>query len=151
MGTDTRSEDARMLRESLGLVAPVADQLIADFYDRLFAEYPQVRPMFPAVMDLQREKLLKAVIALVTHYDQPEALIPALTVMGQNHVRYGAQMEHYAAVGQTLLATLETYAGDAWTPELAGAWERAYTWAAGTMMRAATAEVATPEERQVAA
>ena len=81
MGTDTRSEDARMLKESLGLVAPVAEQLIADFYDRLFAEYPEVRPMFPAVMDLQREKLLKAVIALVTHYDQPDALTPALTAM----------------------------------------------------------------------
>lgn len=150
MGTDTRGEDARMLKESLGLIAPVADRLIADFYDKLFAEYPQVRPMFPAVMDLQREKLLKAVIALVTHYDQPDALIPALSSMGRNHVRYGAQIEHYAAVGQTLLATLEKYAGDAWTPELAGAWERAYTWAAGTMMRAGSQEAA-PEERQVAA
>lgn len=150
MGTDTRSEDARMLRESLGLVAPVAGQLVADFYDRLFAEYPQVRPMFPAVMDAQREKLLKAIIALVTQYDQPDALAPALAAMGRNHVRYGTTVEHYAAVGQTLLATLATYAGDAWTPELAGAWERAYTWAAGTMMRAATDEAA-PEERQVAA
>jgi hemoglobin-like flavoprotein len=150
MDTDTRSEDARMLKESLGLVAPVAEQLVADIYDKLFADYPQVRPMFPAVMDMQREKLLKAIIALVTHYDQPDALTPALTAMGRNHVRYGAVMEHYAAVGQTLLATLERYAGDAWTPELAGAWERAYTWAAGTMMRAATEEVA-PEERQVAA
>jgi len=148
-----RTEDARMLRESLALVAPVAEQLIASFYERLFAEYPQVRSMFPANMDMQREKLLKAVIALVTHYDTPEALLPALSTMGRNHVRYGAQVEHYGAVGQTLLATLESYAGDAWTPELAGAWERAYTFAAGTMMRAATAEAGleTAEDRQVAA
>src|SRR4029453_9241057 len=131
-----RTEDARMLRESLALVAPVAEQLIASFYERLFAEYPQVRSMFPANMDMQREKLLKAVIALVTHYDTPEVLLPALSTMGRNHVRYGAQVEHYGALGQTLLATLESYAGDAWTPELAGAWERAYTFAAGTMMRA---------------
>ena len=77
-----RTEDARMLRESLALVAPVAEQLIASFYERLFAEYPQVRSMFPANMDMQREKLLKAVIALVTHYDTPEALLPALSTMG---------------------------------------------------------------------
>jgi methyl-accepting chemotaxis protein len=152
--TSTRSEDAQLLRDSLALIAPVADQLIADFYDRLFAEYPQVRPMFPAEMDLQRERLLKAVIALVTHYDTPEALMPALTTMGRNHVRYGAEMAHYSAVGQTLLGTLATYAGEAWTPELAGAWERAYTFAAGAMMRAATAEApeeAVPTERQAAA
>ena len=71
-----RTEDARMLRESLALVAPVAEALIASFYERLFADYPQVRSMFPANMDMQREKLLKAVIALVTHYDTPEALLP---------------------------------------------------------------------------
>jgi hemoglobin-like flavoprotein len=148
-----RTEDARLLRESLTLIAPVAEQLIASFYERLFAEYPQVRSLFPANMDMQREKLLKAVIALVTHYDTPEALLPALTTMGRNHVRYGAQVEHYGAVGQTLLTTLESYAGDAWTPELAGAWERAYTFAAGTMMRAATAEVGleTAADRQAAA
>jgi methyl-accepting chemotaxis protein len=149
-----RAVDAQLLRDSLALIAPVADQLVADFYDRLFAEYPQVRSMFPAVMDTQRERLLKALIALVTHYDTPDALLPALTTMGQNHVRYGAQAAHYGAVGQTLLGTLATYAGDAWTPELAGAWERAYTFAAGTMMRAATAEApeeAVPTERQAAA
>jgi methyl-accepting chemotaxis protein len=149
MSADTRKEDARLVQASLGLIAPVADQLIADFYDRLFADYPQVRSMFPAVMDAQREKLLKAVIALVTHYDQPESLTPALTAMGRNHVRYGAQVEHYAAVGQTLLTTLEKYAGDAWTPELAAAWERVYTFAAGTMMQAAATETA--EQRQFAA
>lgn len=140
----TRAEDARLLQASLGLVAPVADQLIVDFYDKLFADYPQVRPMFPAVMDAQREKLLKAVIALVTHYDNPEALMPALTSMGRNHVKYGAEQAHYGAVGTTLLAVLEKYAGDAWTPELAGAWERAYTFAAGAMMAAGEAEAATP-------
>jgi methyl-accepting chemotaxis protein len=149
MSADTRKEDARLVQESLGLIAPVADQLVADFYDKLFVDFPQVRSMFPAVMDAQREKLLKAVIALVTHYDQPEALTPALKAMGRNHVRYGAQVEHYAAVGPTLLATLEKYAGEAWTPELAAAWERVYTFAAGTMMEAAAAETA--DERQVAA
>ena len=142
---DTRAEDARLLKESLGLVAPVADQLVADFYDRLFAEHPGVRPLFPAVMEPQQEKLLKALIALVTHYETPEALLPALTAMGRNHVRYGAELEHYAAVGQILLATLESYAGDAWTPELAGAWERMYTFAAGTMTQAAAEVTATTE------
>ncbi len=60
-----------MLQESLALIAPVADDVITAFYDQLFRDYPQVRPMSPAVMDVQRERLLKAIIALVTHYDQP--------------------------------------------------------------------------------
>jgi hemoglobin-like flavoprotein len=133
--------DAQLLKDSLALVAPVADQLIAQFYERLFAAHPEVRPMFPAVMDAQRDKLLKAIIALVTHYERPEELMPALTAMGKRHATYGVQLEHYAAVGQCLLATLADIAGDVWNDELEGAWTRAYTFAAGAMVQGASEEV----------
>jgi hemoglobin-like flavoprotein len=139
LDSSTRIEDHKLLQASLALVAPRADELVASFYDQLFTEHPTVRSLFPAVMDLQREKLLKALIALVTHYDTPEQLMPALTTMGRNHVRYGAEIEHYGAVGSILLATLSRFAGDAWTPELEGAWTRAYTFAAGAMMQGAEA------------
>ena len=132
-----RTEDYRLLNESLGLVAPVAHNLVAAFYQQLFAEYPEVRHLFPANMQPQRERLLKAIVALVTHYDRPDQLVPALTTMGRNHVRYGAQLGHYAAVGTTLMSVLQQFAGDAWNPEYEGAWQRAYTFAAGTMMAAA--------------
>jgi methyl-accepting chemotaxis protein len=144
-----RIHDHRLLQESLGLVAPVADELVRAFYDQLFHDYPQVRPMFPAVMDLQRERLLKAIIALVTHYDRPEQLMPALTAMGRNHTGYGVRLEHYSAVGATLLATLSTFAGSAWTPEVEGAWTRAYTFAAGAMMNAS--DISEPDSGQIAA
>lgn len=138
-----RREDHLLLQESLNLVAPVADQLVAAFYHRLFTEHPEVRSMFPAVMAPQHEKLLKAVIALVTHYGHPEQLQPALAAMGRTHARHGVSIDHYAIVGATLIATLAEFAGDAWNDEYAGAWERAYTFAAGTMM-AASALVAAP-------
>jgi hemoglobin-like flavoprotein len=131
-----RTQDHRLLTESLGLVAPVAADLVASFYDRLFHDHPEVRAMFPAVMDLQRERLLKAIIALVTHYDHPEQLMPALAAMGRNHVRYGAQPAHFDVVGSILLDTLAEYAGPAWSPDYEAAWTRAYTFAATTMIRA---------------
>jgi len=130
------SQDQRLLKESLDLVAPVADQLIAAFYQRLFTEHPEVRSMFPAAMETQRERLLNAVIALVTHFDQPENLLPALNSMGRRHEMYGVSLGHYAAVGSALLATLQEFAGAAWSPAYEAAWARAYTFAAGTMMQA---------------
>ncbi len=139
-----RAEDHRLLTESLGLVAPVAHELVAAFYRQLFTEYPQVRTMFPANMEPQREKLLKAIIALVTHYNRPDQLVPALSALGRNHVGYGAQLAHYAAVGSTLMSVLRRFAADAWNAEYEGAWQRAYTFAAGTMMTAAV-EVADDE------
>jgi hemoglobin-like flavoprotein len=134
----THPTDAQLLKASLDVVAPRADALIASFYDRLFAAHPEVRPMFPAVMDTQHERLLKAVIALVTHYENPDALLPALAHMGARHDGYGVRLEHYAAVGESLLATLREFAGDAWTPEIETAWTNAYTFAAGAMVKGAT-------------
>jgi hemoglobin-like flavoprotein len=150
MDLDTqRIEDHRLLQESLGLVAPVADDLIRAFYDQLFADFPQVRPMFPAIMDLQRERLLAAIVAVVTHYDHPERLMPALTAMGRQHAGYGVRPEHFDAVGATLLATLRSFAGPAWTPAYEEAWTRMYTFAATTMIDAGS--IASSDSGQIAA
>ena len=146
------TEDHRLLRESLDLLAPVADDLIAAFYHRLLTDHPEVRPMFPAVLDGQRERLLTAVVALVTHYDRPDTLLPAFAAMGQRHQRYGVRLEHYAAVGATLIGTLRDFAGEAWTPAYEGAWVRAYTFAAGSMMQAgARVDEDDDEEERLAA
>jgi nitric oxide dioxygenase len=134
--------DYELLNESLGLVAPVADQLIGSFYDRVFAEHPEVRPMFPADMTVQKESLLKAVVALVTNYDRREELVPYLEALGLRHVRYGVSTEHYPVVGQALLATLAQVAGEHWTDEYEGAWARAYTFAAETMQAGASGGLA---------
>jgi len=145
------SQDQRLLKESLDLVAPVADQLIAAFYDRLFTDHPDVRPMFPAVMETQRERLLNAVIAVVTHYDHPENLLPALTAMGKRHQMYGVSLGHYAAVAEALLGTLREFAGSAWSPAYEAAWTRAYTFAAGAMMQAGALSAVDEAREQLAA
>jgi methyl-accepting chemotaxis protein len=134
--TTRPSEDQRLLRESLDLVAPVADELIAVFYDRLFASHPELRAMFPAVLDTSRKRLLQEIIALVTHYDHPRRLLPTFAAMGRRHGRYGIGVEHYAAVGAILIRTLRDFVGTGWTPAHQGAWVRAYTFAAGNMMQA---------------
>jgi methyl-accepting chemotaxis protein len=140
-----RTEDAQLLRESLDLLAPVAPAVVAAFYDQLFADNPAVRSMFPEVMDLQRERLLGAIVALVTHYDEPERLVPALTSMGRRHVQHRTELAHYAAVGEALMTVLCRFAGEAWTAEYEGAWRRAYTFAAGTMMAASALASRTQE------
>jgi hemoglobin-like flavoprotein len=131
-----QTSDHRLLAESLDLITPVAGELVVSFYEQLFAEHPEVRPMFPPDMSAQNDKLLRAVIALVTHYGEPDKLVPGLEAMGRRHAGYGVTDGHYCAVGLTLLATLRRFAGPAWTTEYEGAWVRAYTFAAGTMMAA---------------
>ncbi|HKO94653.1 MAG TPA: globin domain-containing protein, partial [Polyangiaceae bacterium] len=56
-----------------------------------------------------------------------------LGALGAKHVDYGVTPEMYAWVGDSLLAALADAAGEAWTPELAGAWTEAYGAVSGLM------------------
>jgi methyl-accepting chemotaxis protein len=145
------SQDQRLLKASLDLVAPAADQLVAALFDRLFTDHPYLRPMFPTRLEAQRDRFLQAIVALVTHYDRPEALLPALTAMGRRHEGYGVSLGDYAAVGRALLVTLREFAGPAWHPEYEAVWARAYTFAAGTMMQAGALSYHRMEDDRLAA
>jgi hemoglobin-like flavoprotein len=143
MADTTRpSEDQRLLSETLVLLAPVVDELTVAFDDRLSTECPRVRAAF-------RRGLVPAMIALATRYDRPGELIPVLSTMGRRHERLGIGIEDYAAVGALLIRAMRDLAGTAWTPAYQGAWVRAYTFAAGTMLRAGS--LVDEEEQPLAA
>jgi hemoglobin-like flavoprotein len=132
--------DAYLLGESLELIAPHGDDVVATFYDQLFQRHPQVRDLFPADMTAQRERLLTAIVEVVTNYDQRDSLVPMLREAGARHVGYGAEPAHYDVVGTVLLECLAATAGDAWTAEYEAAWSRMYAFVADSM-RAGAAEV----------
>ena len=116
-----------LLEQSFAAVAPQADRLVEVFYQHLFEDYPAVKPLFEkAEMAEQRKKLLAALKLVVENLRRPEILGPALEEMGTRHVGYGAQEDHYPAVGATLIKSLAEIAGDAWTDEMNDAWEEAY-------------------------
>lgn len=143
MADTTRpSEDQRLLTESLELLAPVADALTVAFDERLSTGDPRVRALFG-------DGFVEAMLALAAGYDHARALVPEFAAMGRRHERYGIRVDEYATVGAVLIGTLRDFAGTAWTPAYQGAWTRAYTFAAGTMMRAAAR--ADEEEQQLAA
>jgi NAD(P)H-flavin reductase/hemoglobin-like flavoprotein len=107
------------------------------FYAILFTRYPQVRDMFPPGMDVQRGRLLHALLRIVDLVDDPDTLVRFCSHLGRDHRKFGAQTAHYAPVGECLLAALERFAGPAWNAEVATAWTRAYTAAAQVMSQAA--------------
>lgn len=138
--------NVELLRGSFDLVAPRADELTEKFYATLFMRYPQVVPLFQdADMAVQRRKLATALAFVVRNLEKPDALTETLEALGARHIKYGAQAEHYPAVGECLLAALEDVAGDAWNGELANAWLEAYEAITQIMLSgAAKAEEAQP-------
>ena len=126
-----------LLRASVELVGPMAGDLTVYFYAILFTRYPQVRELFPADMDVQRDRLLRGLLRIVELVDDPENLVRFCARLGRDHRKFGALNGHYPAVGACLLDSLARFAGPAWSEELATAWARAYGLVAQVMSRAA--------------
>ncbi|WP_067845546.1 globin domain-containing protein [Nocardia lijiangensis] len=120
------------------------ERLARTFYAILFTDYPQVRDFFPAAMDSQRDRLVKAIGYALDRLEEPNKLLPFLAQLGRDHRKYGVQAEHYVAVATSLKAAMRRFAGtEMWTDEVEKAWDEGLTVISDTMMGAAEKE-ATP-------
>ncbi len=134
------SPDAVLIRRTMAEVAPVADKVTSYFYALLFVRHPDLRPLFPAAMDTQRDRLLKALLTAAEHIDNTDVLVSYLQNLGRGHRKYGTRPEHYPAVGECLLGALSRFAEEAWDGETEAAWVRAYTKISQVMIDAAAAD-----------
>ncbi len=132
--------DVARLRDSFARVAIHGDELPLFFYSDLFIKHPEVRDLFPVSMAAQRAHLVDALVTIVSQVDKVDDLTAFLQGLGRDHRKFGAVAGHYAAVGASLLATLEHFSGPAWTPEVAADWEEAYGLVGAVMTEAAAAD-----------
>ena len=133
------------LEDSFDLIAPRGDELMDEFYSRLFEAAPAVRPLFPQDMRKQKSMLLSALVLLRKSLRNLDGIVPTLRNLGARHVAYGAKSEHYPVVGSVLIASMAAVAGPAWTPEYELAWGEAFGVVASVMI-----EGAEDAERQLA-
>jgi NAD(P)H-flavin reductase/hemoglobin-like flavoprotein len=132
--------DVVRLRENFAHVAMHGDEVPLFFYSDLFIRHPEVRDLFPVSMAAQRGHLVDALVKIVSQVDSVNDLTAFLEGLGRDHRKFGAAAEHYAAVGASLLTTLEHFSGPAWTPDLADDWKAAYELIGSVMTAAARAD-----------
>jgi NAD(P)H-flavin reductase/hemoglobin-like flavoprotein len=135
--------DIGRLEESWRLVAGHGDQVPSRFYGRLFVAHPEVREMFPLSMATQRDRFVTALGHAVSHVGDLDALTPFLLQLARGHRKFGVQPEHFAVVGEALLATLADFLGEGWTEQLAGDWTTAFQLVASVMIDVLTEDART--------
>ncbi len=115
------------LEQSFEKVKPHADDFVNGFYDNLFTQSPEAKPLFSHTnMAKQKKMLLSSLVFVVENLRNPNALSEALNGLGARHVKYGALPAHYPLVGNALLTTFEQFLQADWTPETKQAWVEAY-------------------------
>ena len=135
--TSVEAIDPAALKANFAAVATHGDDVIMYFFSYLFLTHPEVRPMFPLSMTAQRDRLLGALIRIVTNVDRLVELEPFLADLGRDHRKFGALTDHYPAVGKALIATLAHFSGPAWSQQLEANWAAAYGAVSAAMIRAA--------------
>jgi nitric oxide dioxygenase len=126
-----------LVRDSFALVVPIRQTAASLFYARLFEIAPEVRPLFPRDVAAQGAKLMAALAVLVHELDRLDGILPDIEALAVRHVGYGAREDHYAAVGEALIWTLEQGLGTGFTEEAREAWIAAYATLSGAMIAAA--------------
>ena len=103
------------------------------FYQRLFELDPSLRQLFGQDMQRQGAKLMKTLGVALQSLAQPDALVPILQRLGQDHSGYGVKPEHYPLVGQALLWMLKQRLGGAFDASRKAQWQQLYHWLAAQM------------------
>lgn len=133
--------DISLVRADFSAIGADADGFAARFYDRLFELDPTLRPFFSADLAPQRRKLVQALAVVVAGLDRLDEIVATVTALGRRHGDYGVTADHYAIVGEALLATLEERVVG-FDEIHRAAWGRAYTLLADVMIVAGRNAVA---------
>jgi NAD(P)H-flavin reductase/hemoglobin-like flavoprotein len=133
-----------ILKESWSLVEEDQDKVAAYFYARMFVSNPQLRDMFPIQMDVQRNRLLGAIVSTVQNFDDPERIDAYLRGLGRDHRKFHVGPEHYVQVKDALIEALRRFAGDGWNSRYEQAWNDVYDLIAKTMIAGAEADTNPP-------
>ena len=117
-----------LVKKSWAIIAKIDFEIVGGtFYIRLFQISPELRPMFKeGSMTEQSIKLGCMLSYVISKFKSMEDLLIEVKALAERHTKYGVKDEHYVAVGEALLWTLEQGFGEYWNEALDIAWKDFY-------------------------
>jgi hemoglobin-like flavoprotein len=130
--------NVELLESSFAKVSDRGTEFTDRFYTILFADYPELQPLFASThMEKQGQQLFQSLVFTVNNLRNSDTLSSALKGLGTRHVQYSVLPQHYPMVGSSLLKTFEASLGTDWTPQVQQAWTDAYGVVAQIMLEGA--------------
>jgi len=130
------TQQIETVQQSWEKVKPVLQETGESFYKKLFEKAPQLRHLFKEDVTAQAGRLGYMLTYIVSRLDKLDTILQDVQNLAIRHNKYGAQPEHYAVVGECLLATLEESLGRHWNKQVKDAWATVYGVLADAMIQA---------------
>ncbi|MDR2283125.1 MAG: NO-inducible flavohemoprotein [Sphingobacterium sp.] len=130
------TDQIQLVKSTVPILKEHGVLLTSHFYKRMFVHNPELKHVFNMgnqQNSKQQTALAMAVLAYAEHIENPAVLMPAVDHIGHKHTSLDIRPEHYAIVGQHLIASISEVLGDAASPELLEAWTLAYQQLAAIM------------------
>lgn len=123
----------RQIQQSFAKAANKRRLVTSLFYDRLFELDPTLRPLFRTLnLEEQGCKFMQMLALVVSSLNDPIKFKQRLENLGERHLYYGVQREHYATFGSALVWALERSLGKDFTPAARESWRAFYDLVAKT-------------------
>ncbi|MBX6382342.1 MAG: hemin transporter [Microbispora sp.] len=125
-------DTARIVRDTLPVIAGAIQKITARFYDTMFADNPELlRDLFNRGNQAngeQRVALAGSIAAFATALVERPGEPPhtMLSRIANKHASLGVTEDQYAVVHKYLFGAIREVLGDAVTPEIAQAWDEVY-------------------------
>lgn len=132
---------AALVRDSWSALVPMRKQVCADFYARLFARHPELRPLFKGDMERQTSLFVTMLNTVVSALENREPVVPLIKTAGARHADYGVEAGDYDKFEAVLLDTFADALGERFTPDVRSAWMQVYEELAETMRQGAAEAV----------
>lgn len=130
-------QTAALVRDTWAEIVPIRKQVCADFYQRLFARHPELRPLFKADSDRQTALFVTMLNTVVSALDNPKPVVPLIKAVGARHADYGVEDADYDKFAAVLLDSFADALGERFTPQVRRAWAEVYAELSATMRQGA--------------
>ena len=120
---------------------PIADTFSSIFYTRFFAKDPAARPLFKTDMASQRQKVIDMLALAVRGLDEPQTMVRELEALGQRHVTYHVEPQHYIHMNTAILETLADCLGENFTSGMRRSWIKALELLTTVMLKGSAGSI----------
>ncbi len=125
------------VRQTWTLILPQRKSVCRNFYHRLFARHPELRPLFKSDVDDQADLFVTMINTVISALEHPERVRPLIETLGSRHADYGVHPDDYAKFEQVLIETLREALDDDLDADAQAAWREVFEALSQTMQAGA--------------
>ena len=125
--TNLTKEELDVIKSTIPLLKERGVEVTKYFYEYMFENYPQVKPMFDQNKQKSGEQpkaLALAVLNAGLNLEDLSKIQNQVNKIGQKHVSLGVKPEHYPIVGECLLEAIKVVLGAG--QDILDVWGKAY-------------------------